>query len=84
MQRTANYIETKEPFTMKHIVISLIDGYHKFLSPLLHQLLGVKTACRMQPTCSEYAQMTIQEYGIGKGMALSLRRILNCQPFFTI
>ncbi|MGI8420172.1 MAG: membrane protein insertion efficiency factor YidD [Candidatus Levyibacteriota bacterium] len=69
---------------MTNILISILGGYQKVLSPLLHQILGVKTACRMQPSCSEYARETIGEYGFGKGVVLSLRRLLNCQPFFTI
>lgn len=69
---------------MKHVVIALISGYQKFVSPLLHQVLGMKSACRMQPTCSEYAQIVIADYGVGKGFVLALRRLLNCQPFFSI
>ena len=68
---------------MKNVFIAIISGYHKFVSPLLHQVLGVKTACRMQPTCSEYAQMAIEEHGVGKGLALAFRRVANCQPFFS-
>ena len=69
---------------MKKLVIASISGYQKFVSPLLHQVLGMKSACRMHPTCSEYAQIVIDEYGIGKGFVLALRRLVNCQPFFSI
>lgn len=69
---------------MKNIVLGLIKGYTTFVSPLLHQLLGVKTACRNSVTCSAYAHKVITEYGIIKGLALSVRRLVNCQPYFTL
>lgn len=69
---------------MKHIALFLITIYQKGISPLLHQILGAQTACRMQPTCSEYAKSVIAEYGIMRGFVLALRRLINCQPFFTI
>lgn len=69
---------------MKQVALAIITGYQKFISPLLHQILGMKSACRMQPTCSEYAQIVINEYGIVKGFVLALRRLINCQPFFSI
>lgn len=64
--------------------IVLIRGYQKFVSPLLHRLLGVQSACRNVPTCSEYAQNAFAQYGFAKGVLLSIRRLINCQPFFKI
>jgi putative membrane protein insertion efficiency factor len=69
---------------MKNIFIIVITGYQKIVSPLLHQLLGVKSACRNNPTCSEYAKEVISHYGVVKGFLLSSRRVLNCQPFFSL
>lgn len=69
---------------MKQVLLSVITIYQKIINPLLHQLLGTKNICRSNPTCSTYAKEVIMEYGAGKGFILSLRRFLNCQPFFSI
>ena len=60
---------------MKHILIFLIRGYKRFLSPLF------PPACRFIPTCSEYAMEAISKYGAIKGGYLAFRRILRCNPF---
>jgi len=69
---------------MKNILYSIIIIYQKIIAPLLHQLLGIKDVCRSTPSCSVYTKNSISQYGIGKGVALSLRHVLNCQPFFSI
>jgi len=69
---------------MKSLLIASITIYQKIISPLLHQLLGIKKACRYEITCTVYAKEAIMKYGAGKGFALSLWRILTCQPFFSI
>lgn len=37
--------------------------------------------CRFHPTCSEYAEEAIREHGAGRGLFLSLGRVLRCQPW---
>ena len=54
--------------------ILLLKGYKRFISPLL------PPACRFVPTCSEYAAEAIGKYGIVKGSALALWRLLRCHP----
>ena len=54
--------------------IWLLRGYKRFISPLL------PPACRFVPTCSEYAAEAIGKYGIVKGSALALWRLLRCHP----
>lgn len=49
--------------------------YQKFISPLL------RPSCRFHPTCSEYSIQAITKYGAIKGMFLSLKRILRCNPW---
>ncbi|HVZ59087.1 MAG TPA: membrane protein insertion efficiency factor YidD [Patescibacteria group bacterium] len=66
---------------MKQPFLLVIRFYTKFISPLLHQLLGVKTACRYQETCSVYASRMISQYGILYGSYRAVRRILSCQSF---
>ncbi|MCL4508076.1 MAG: membrane protein insertion efficiency factor YidD [Chloroflexi bacterium] len=60
---------------MRWIVLTLIRGYRFFLSPLL------PPACKYRPTCSEYAYEAIERYGIVRGGAKALWRILRCNPF---
>lgn len=38
-------------------------------------------SCRFNPTCSNYAIEAIEEYGIIKGIYMSFKRILRCNPF---
>lgn len=66
---------------MKQLVLKIISGYQVFISPLLKQLLGVKSLCRLNPTCSEFAKQSIQKHGIVSGSRLFLRRFLSCQSF---
>ncbi|HTX86780.1 MAG TPA: membrane protein insertion efficiency factor YidD [Candidatus Nanoarchaeia archaeon] len=37
--------------------------------------------CRFQPTCSEYAILTIEKYGVIKGGIKACWRILRCNPW---
>lgn len=54
--------------------IGAIRLYQKFLSPCLGN------HCRFLPSCSEYAAMAIEEWGVIRGSGLALWRILRCQP----
>ncbi|MFY9550379.1 MAG: membrane protein insertion efficiency factor YidD [Thermoanaerobaculia bacterium] len=57
------------------LVVGLLDLYKRFVSPWLPR------ACRFEPTCSAYARQAIVRYGIGKGSALAVKRLLRCHPF---
>ena len=57
-----------------YILIKLIKGYKFFISPLLGN------SCRYLPTCSEYSVDALKEYGLLKGIFISLKRILSCHP----
>ena len=61
---------------MKYVCIWLIRLYQKFLSPLK----GCPT-CRFTPTCSAYAVEAFTKRGFFVGAALSIWRILRCNPF---
>lgn len=60
---------------MKKIVLFLIRGYKKYISPLLGK------HCRFYPTCSQYTLEAIEKYGLAKGLYLGTKRILKCHPF---
>lgn len=66
---------------MRKIFLAIISGYQAVVSPLLHQALGVRHACRYSPTCSEYARIHITREGIILGGTKSILRVLYCQPF---
>lgn len=61
---------------MKHILIWFIKLYQKIPGPW-HNM------CRHIPTCSNYASEAILRYGSLKGVYLSIKRILRCNPFGT-
>lgn len=58
---------------MKYIAIFLIKLYQK---------IPIKTHnyCKFRPTCSEYAIGVFSEFGFCKGLILSIKRILRCNP----
>ena len=60
---------------LEKIVISLIKFYRIALSPLK------PPCCKFTPTCSEYAILAIKKYGLLKGGAKAVWRILRCNPF---
>jgi uncharacterized protein len=66
---------------MKTLVLFLLTGYKIVISPLLHQLLGQKSLCRYEVSCSEYAKQVIEKRGVIRGVKLALVRFLSCQPF---
>lgn len=59
---------------MKKTLIKLIKFY---------QILPLHThsACRFYPTCSNYAIEAINTHGSFKGLILTFKRILKCNPF---
>ncbi len=37
--------------------------------------------CRFTPSCSQYAEDALKQYGIFRGGRMALRRLLRCNPF---
>jgi putative membrane protein insertion efficiency factor len=60
---------------MQTIVIVLLKGYKRFLSPLL------PSACRYYPTCSEYMADAVGKHGAVRGVWMGLMRLGRCHPF---
>lgn len=63
---------------MYPIMINIIKFYKKYISIFLEKN-GVK--CKFYPTCSEYAIQALEKYGFLKGMFLTIKRFLKCNPF---
>ena len=58
------------------LCILMIRVYQRWLSPLI----GV--SCRFEPSCSEYARQALEKHGVARGMRLTVRRLIRCQPGF--
>ena len=57
-----------------YILIKFIKVYKFLVSPLLGH------SCRYLPTCSEYSIEALKEFGLVKGIFMSIKRILSCHP----
>lgn len=55
--------------------ILLIRFYQTAISPF------TPSACRFEPTCSQYFIEALQKYGVFYGFILGLKRILRCHPW---
>jgi len=64
----------KNKSTPQKLAITCIKGYQRFISPMLG------SNCRFDPTCSSYASIAINRFGVIKGSWLASRRILKCHP----
>jgi len=60
---------------VRRAVILLIRGYQVTVSPLL------PSACRYQPTCSQYTLEAVERHGALRGAWLGAKRIVRCHPF---
>ena len=58
---------------MKNMILKCIRKYQKTPSK-------AHSRCKYIPTCSEYAYIAIERFGILKGSFLALKRILKCNP----
>ena len=58
-----------------HLLIKFIKTYKYIISPL------IGPSCRYLPTCSDYCMEALKTYGLLKGLLLSLKRILSCNPW---
>ena len=60
---------------MKYLLLLLLRGYKRFVSPMLGQ------RCRFHPSCSTYTMEAIERFGVMRGGWLGVRRIGRCHPF---
>lgn len=63
--------------------LGLIAWYQKTLSPDhgLRREAYPFGYCRFKPTCSQYTYEAIERYGLWRGAAMGLWRIIKCNPF---
>lgn len=60
---------------LNQALILLITLYRWLISPVLG------SRCRFYPSCSQYAQTSLQRFGILAGLYLTARRLLRCHPW---
>jgi putative membrane protein insertion efficiency factor len=60
---------------LREVVLAPIAIYQRLISPALPR------RCKYEPTCSRYAVQAVREYGILRGLALAVWRLLRCNPW---
>lgn len=60
---------------MKRLLLATIAAYRRWVSPAFPR------RCRYEPTCSAYAATAVRRFGLLRGGALALWRLLRCNPF---
>jgi uncharacterized protein len=65
-------ISTSSP---ARVIVGLIRLYQTAISPVR------PPTCRYTPTCSGYAALAIERFGVLRGGWLATRRVLRCHPF---
>lgn len=60
---------------MRRVALAPVRAYQRWISPLL------LPRCKYYPTCSEYAALSIREFGAVRGVVLAAWRLLRCNPF---
>ncbi|HEX9745570.1 MAG TPA: membrane protein insertion efficiency factor YidD [bacterium] len=53
----------------------LVRGYQFLISPLM------PPSCRFYPTCSEYSRVALIRHGFFRGIYLTARRLISCNPW---
>ncbi len=58
------------------VVLGLFRTYQAVISPALPP-----DTCRYYPSCSHYGYQAVYRFGVFKGTALAIWRVLRCNPF---
>ncbi|MBI5346769.1 MAG: membrane protein insertion efficiency factor YidD [Chlamydiae bacterium] len=60
---------------MRKIFIFIIKTYQFTIAPYFGN------CCRFNPTCSEYSIQAFRKFGVFKGVFLTVKRIVKCNPY---
>ena len=63
----------------QQLAVGLLVVLIRLYQVTLGQLLG--PACRFEPSCSRYMIGALREYGLFKGLAKGIARVLRCHPW---
>ena len=61
-------------FNLKNITVFCIKVYQKFAP------IKVRSRCCFTPSCSDYAILALQKYGMLKGCKMVIDRLIRCHP----
>jgi putative membrane protein insertion efficiency factor len=75
MATTQGETRDDRPSAAARVLVAMITGYRRFVSPLL------MPRCRFWPSCSAYAVEAIGTHGALRGGWLAARRLSRCHPF---
>lgn len=64
--------------TYKQIAIAPLIGLIRIYQRTISSFLG--PTCRFEPSCSAYAILALQRFGLLKGCWLTTKRVLKCHP----
>jgi putative membrane protein insertion efficiency factor len=56
-------------------------GFYRAHGSSVARRLGAE--CRFQPTCSRYAELAVQKYGVVHGLAKTSWRVARCNPLMS-
>lgn len=66
---------TRSGWAARALVLAPVALYRRLISPMLPR------RCKYEPTCSRYAAQAVGDYGILRGLALAIWRLLRCNPW---
>lgn len=70
---------------MKKAVLKAIQYYQSLISPdtgvLARSGIARGNVCVFYPSCSQYMADAVLKYGVLRGLALGVARILRCHPW---
>jgi putative membrane protein insertion efficiency factor len=75
VSRETSFSSTPNAGLFTALALLPVRAYRRFLSPLF------APRCRYYPSCSAYAEQSIQELGAVRGSILAAWRVLRCNPF---
>ena len=71
----SNEVSSTRPLVTTSALVLLVRVYQRLISPLF------PSSCRYTPTCSEYAAQALTRHGFVRGLWMSARRVLRCNPW---